>query len=44
MMDIPLELGTLAMLEGSHRLPAFDAVHQTYSALDAEAAGLEGTG
>eukprot|EP00730_Choanoeca_flexa_P011227 TRINITY_DN24089_c0_g1_i1.p1 TRINITY_DN24089_c0_g1~~TRINITY_DN24089_c0_g1_i1.p1 ORF type:complete len:342 (+),score=71.35 TRINITY_DN24089_c0_g1_i1:237-1262(+) len=44
LMDIPLEMGTLAMLEGSNHLSAFDKVHATYTALDAEAANLQGTG
>ena len=44
LMDIDLPLGTLAVLEGSHRLPAYQQVQATYGSLDVEAAGLDGTG
>ena len=35
--DAPVELGTLAMLQGSHRLPGFRALQSTYGDLDVEA-------
>lgn len=39
-----LELGGLAMLRGSHRLPGFARLQATYGQLDVERDGLEGTG
>lgn len=40
-----LELGALAVLRGSHRLPGFARLHATYCALDVEAEpGFQGSG
>ncbi len=44
LMDIPVEMGTLAILEGSNSLPSFQQLRDTYGALDAEAEQLQGTG
>jgi ectoine hydroxylase-related dioxygenase (phytanoyl-CoA dioxygenase family) len=37
-------MGTIAVLEGSHRLESFDQFRRTYGQLDTEAAKLDGTG
>ncbi|CAG5124468.1 unnamed protein product [Candidula unifasciata] len=42
--DVPIEQGVLAMCEGSHRLPSFKHFQETYGEMDAENAGLKGTG
>lgn len=42
--DTPVELGGLAVCEGSHRLPGFAKLQETYGALDVERDGLVGTG
>lgn len=42
--DNPISMGALAMLEGSHRLPAFEKFRQTYGQLDIERDRLSGTG
>lgn len=40
--DVPLELGPLAICVGSHRLPGFDKLHQTYSEIDVDRDLVEG--
>lgn len=42
--DVGTAMGTIAVMEGSHRLPAFDRLRKTYGAMDAEAERLQGTG
>jgi hypothetical protein len=42
--DNPMEMGTIAVLEGSHKLASFDHFRRTYGQLDTEAAKLDGTG
>ncbi|XP_071114399.1 1-deoxypentalenic acid 11-beta-hydroxylase-like [Haliotis cracherodii] len=42
--DISIEMGVLAMCEGSHQLPGFAQFQNTYGNLDAEEARLKGTG
>ena len=42
--DIPVEMGTLAVCEGSHRLPSFAPLRQTYGKLDWEKDHLDGSG
>eukprot|EP01098_Paradermamoeba_levis_P004434 TRINITY_DN1902_c0_g1_i2.p1 TRINITY_DN1902_c0_g1~~TRINITY_DN1902_c0_g1_i2.p1 ORF type:complete len:348 (+),score=131.00 TRINITY_DN1902_c0_g1_i2:82-1044(+) len=42
--DIPVEMGTLAMLEGSNSQATFDVLQKTYGSMDAEAENLKGTG
>ena len=43
--DLPVNLGGLAVCEGSHRLDGgFKRLHETYGLLDTEAVGLRGTG
>eukprot|EP01097_Dermamoeba_algensis_P007402 TRINITY_DN4671_c0_g1_i2.p1 TRINITY_DN4671_c0_g1~~TRINITY_DN4671_c0_g1_i2.p1 ORF type:complete len:233 (+),score=49.27 TRINITY_DN4671_c0_g1_i2:367-1065(+) len=42
--DIPVEMGTLVLLEGSSSLPSFSALQKTYGSMDAEAEFLQGTG
>lgn len=42
--DIPIEMGTLAVVEGSHKLPGFKKFHETYGSMDVEAENLKGTG
>jgi ectoine hydroxylase-related dioxygenase (phytanoyl-CoA dioxygenase family) len=34
--DIPLELGTLAVLAGSHTLPSFQKLRETYGKMDVD--------
>lgn len=36
MMDIPLELGPLAICAGSHRLPGFAKIRETYGRMDVD--------
>eukprot|EP00928_Gymnodinium_smaydae_P081599 TRINITY_DN65085_c0_g1_i1.p1 TRINITY_DN65085_c0_g1~~TRINITY_DN65085_c0_g1_i1.p1 ORF type:complete len:405 (-),score=85.24 TRINITY_DN65085_c0_g1_i1:185-1360(-) len=40
----PLEVGALAILEGSHRSPAYARLRETYGSMDHEAVGLDGSG
>jgi len=42
--DATLELGALAVLQGSHRLPGFEKLQKTYGELDIEKDNFEGTG
>jgi ectoine hydroxylase-related dioxygenase (phytanoyl-CoA dioxygenase family) len=42
--DIPVEMGTLAVCEGSHRLPSFAKLGATYGKLDWEKDHLDGSG
>lgn len=42
--DVGTAMGTIAIMEGSHRLPAFAHLRDTYGAMDAEAEKLQGTG
>lgn len=42
--DATLELGALAVLEGSHRLPGFQNLQKTYGELDIEKDNFDGTG
>eukprot|EP00118_Oscarella_pearsei_P029102 m.3663 g.3663 ORF g.3663 m.3663 type:complete len:318 (+) comp9672_c0_seq1:42-995(+) len=42
--DVPLEMGTLAVVEGSHRLPQFEKFQSTYGNMDVEAENLTGSG
>jgi hypothetical protein len=42
--DIPVHMGTLAVCEGSHRLPSFAKLGETYGKLDWEADHLDGSG
>ncbi|KAH9525370.1 hypothetical protein Btru_001199 [Bulinus truncatus] len=42
--DITLEMGVLAVCEGSNNLPGFQKFQSTYGQMDAEAVGLKGTG
>ncbi|RUS71725.1 hypothetical protein EGW08_020507 [Elysia chlorotica] len=42
--DLPIEMGVLAVSEGSHRLPGFETFQATYGNMDAEKVGLKGTG
>ena len=42
--DIPVEMGVLAMCEGSNRLPGFLHFQETYGKMDADAINLNGTG
>lgn len=42
--DNPLEMGTVAVCEGSHRLDSFEALRRTYGELDHEREGLDGSG
>ena len=42
--DASLELGALAVLAGSHRLPGFARLQATYGELDVERDGFQGTG
>ena len=43
--DVPMEMGTVAVCEGSHRLPGFKKFQDTYAELDTEAEkGFEGSG
>lgn len=42
--DLPVSMGTLAVCEGSHKLPSFKPLQDTYGSLDVEAVGLQGTG
>ena len=39
-----MELGGLAVCQGSHRLPGFAKLQETYGLLDVERDGLNGTG
>ena len=34
--DVPIEMGTLAVLEGSNSLPKFHPIRSTYGQMDAE--------
>jgi ectoine hydroxylase-related dioxygenase (phytanoyl-CoA dioxygenase family) len=40
--DIPIEQGTLAMVPGSHRSPAFERMRQTYGRMDVDRDRIEG--
>ncbi|GMH63425.1 hypothetical protein TL16_g03709 [Triparma laevis f. inornata] len=40
----PVEMGTLAILAGSHNLPGFAQLRETYGAMDHERDRLDGTG
>lgn len=40
--DLALKQGTLAILEGSHRLPAWEKVHQTYGKMDVDRDHVDG--
>lgn len=40
----PLEMGGLAILEASNRLPGFEKLRRTYGEIDVERIGLDGTG
>eukprot|EP00117_Sycon_ciliatum_P049377 scpid68644/ scgid4501/ len=42
--DTPVEMGTLAVCEGSHRLPQFATFQETYGNFDVELGKLQGTG
>ncbi|XP_023933614.1 uncharacterized protein LOC106156914 [Lingula anatina] len=42
--DVTLEMGTLCVCEGSHRLPGFKHFQETYGSCDIEKANLVGTG
>lgn len=42
--DIPVHMGTLAVCEGSHRLPSFARLRETYGKLDWEEDNLDGSG
>ncbi|XP_025098926.1 uncharacterized protein LOC112566785 isoform X1 [Pomacea canaliculata] len=42
--DVPIEMGVLAVCEGSHRLPGFEKFQDTYGNLDVDDANLDGTG
>lgn len=44
LQDTPVELGGLAVCQGSHRLPGFAHLQETYGKLDVERDGLDGTG
>ena len=44
MGDNPIEMGTLAVCEASHRLPALAKLRATYGEMDHERDGLDGTG
>lgn len=44
LQDTPMELGGLAVCQGSHRLPGFARLQETYGKLDVERDGLDGTG
>ncbi|CAH1224423.1 Hypp1 [Branchiostoma lanceolatum] len=42
--DVTMEMGTLAVCEGSHKLRSFQHFQDTYGSLDIEEAKLKGTG
>eukprot|EP00854_Cymbomonas_tetramitiformis_P004196 gene4196-5172_t len=42
--DNPVEMGSLAMLNGSHSLPGFQHLQATYGEMDCERVGLDGSG
>ncbi|OWF45861.1 uncharacterized protein LOC110456468 [Mizuhopecten yessoensis] len=42
--DVSVEMGTLCMCEGSHKLDSFKRFQETYGNLDVEAANLKGSG
>jgi len=42
--DNPVEMGSLAVLEGSHTLAGFEKLRATYGEIDHEKIGLSGTG
>lgn len=42
--DTPVEMGTLAVCEGSNSLPSFRQLQETYGELDIEKENVEGTG
>ena len=42
--DNPVEMGSLAVLEGSHSLAGFEKLRATYGEIDHEKIGLSGTG
>ncbi|XP_060082056.1 uncharacterized protein LOC132561347 [Ylistrum balloti] len=42
--DVNVEMGTLCMCEGSHKLEGFKRFQETYGSLDVEAANLKGSG
>ncbi|XP_064628941.1 1-deoxypentalenic acid 11-beta-hydroxylase-like [Lineus longissimus] len=44
MGDVTTNMGTLAVCEGSHKLPEFKHFQETYGNFDAEKEGLSGTG
>ena len=43
-MDVPISLGGLCLLEGSHRLPGFQRVRETYAEHDTQRSGVAGDG
>ncbi|XP_059175690.1 uncharacterized protein LOC131955550 [Physella acuta] len=42
--DVSIEMGVLAVCEGSNSLPSFSRMQSTYGEMDAELIGLKGTG
>ncbi|XP_020912949.1 uncharacterized protein LOC110250675 [Exaiptasia diaphana] len=42
--DVTMDMGTLAMCEGSHRLPEFSYFQETYGSMDLEKEGVVGSG
>ncbi|XP_005112039.2 1-deoxypentalenic acid 11-beta-hydroxylase [Aplysia californica] len=44
MGDVTVEMGVLAVCEGSHRLPGFQKFQEKYGNMDAEKENLQGTG
>jgi hypothetical protein len=40
--DVPIEHGTLAICEGSHRLPEFERLRRTYGAMDVDRDHMQG--
>ncbi|EDO44135.1 predicted protein [Nematostella vectensis] len=42
--DVTMEMGSLAMCEGSHKLPSFDHFQDTYGSLDLDKEGVVGSG
>lgn len=42
--DVDTQMGTIAVAEASNRSPGFQQLRDTYSAMDAEAENLDGTG
>eukprot|EP01052_Picozoa_sp_SAG31_P004221 SAG31_NODE_173_length_21354_cov_16.826112_14_plen_166_part_00 len=39
-MDVPISLGGLAVIEGSHRLPGFEKIRNTYCEYDTQRTGV----